>query len=333
MVSISILALLVVMLTTIFNVSMSSWARSEGGSDRRRGGRSMTDFIGTELRGALLPVTQTAPIGRNGERIANLQLVINPPQISDEYRTGDNIFWQAPLATERTFGDVAEIGYFIKWIQRGTATVPTLCRFFVNPSMPNGDGTKAVENPLFQIYGTKGGGGTNFTDVDGWLSDTILAAAAPADKDNGYRGLFMENVLGLWVRSFGIDGRELPRAYSSRVFDDEITDVINERPPASSKIPSGYVVATGKNGSVLFPEPHYLPATIRISIAQIDAKQATKLGAAVAELKALANSDSIREASQFMSKLEQAAEQSGPIRAILPGIRIYSTDVPLENAR
>jgi hypothetical protein len=334
MVSVSILSLLVVMLTSIFNVAMQSWTSSEGGSDRRRGGRSMTDFIGSELRGALLPVTQSAPVGSDGVRIANLQLIINPPQLSDEYRTGDNIFWQAPLATEKTYGDVAEIGYFIKWIQNGAKTTPTLCRFFVNPSMTDSTGNQVLENPLFQIYGTRNGGGPpNYTDVDGWLSDNILDAAAPADKASGYRGLFLENVLGLWVRAYGVDGRELPRAYSSRVFDDQVSDLVTETPQPDSSVPSGYVVATGGGTNTLFAEPHYLPSTIRISIAQLDARHAIKLGPAITELKQIAAAPEIREASQFMERLKQAANESGPIRNILPGVRIYSTDVPLENAR
>src|SRR5438552_691359 len=124
LVATAVLALLVVLLMEVVNRASATWVQAQGQVERRHNGRAIADFIGQELQAALLPVDPTGSSNK-----LNLQFVLNP-KIGD----GDAVFWQAPLATDQTNGDIAEIGYFLKWT--GTTGTPhgQLCRFFVNPT-------------------------------------------------------------------------------------------------------------------------------------------------------------------------------------------------------
>ena len=118
MTSIVILTMLVAMLAGIFHQVSTTWVQGEGNIERRRGARALTDYIGVELQGAMLPAEGGAVLPGK----SNLQFLINPPpgQVPDDCRNADAIFWQAPLATETSFGEIAEIGYFVRWVPPGT---------------------------------------------------------------------------------------------------------------------------------------------------------------------------------------------------------------------
>lgn len=308
LVSMTVLSIIVIMLTSLLSSSLKILNSSESDQERHRNGRALTDFIGKELRQALLPVEIKANANQ-----PNLQLVINPPQITGStYLNADSIFWQAPLATDSTYGDIAEVGYFVRWITTGSTITPTLCRFFVNPSVTDPTTNKVTQNTdNFLIY----------TNLTGWVTPSLLDALAPADNNagangqkNGYIGLFAENVLGIWVQSYGIDGVELaPSSGSSRgSFDSR----------------QGYKLATGQLNNA--KEYRYLPALIKVSIAQIDTKYGARLSPAANEIRTMTQSSV--NAADFLRKA-QADTGSPAVQAIAPGIRIYSTDVFLDNGR
>ncbi len=315
LVSMAVLSVIVLMMSNLLNSALQSLSNGESDQERHRSGRALTDFIGRELRAALLPTEIEAASGQ-----ANLQLVINPTQIlastdnlgGSGYLNADTIFWQAPLATDATYGDIAEVGYFVKWISHGSTFTPTLCRFFVNPSTLNSSGS-VTQNPNFLIY--------TLDSVSGkpkdWVTPALLDAVAPADNVNnhGYVGLFAENVLGLWVQSYGINNVELSPANGAT------------RGTYDSRV--GYSLQTGQSGGLA--ETRYLPALIKISIAQIDSKYAARLSPAVSQIRALVTASV--NATNFYQQTQSAASSSGAVRGLLPGIRIYSTDVFLDNAR
>jgi prepilin-type N-terminal cleavage/methylation domain-containing protein len=135
MASIAVLTILVLMLSTLFNSASRAWITGESSTERRGSVRALADYIAVEMQGALLPVEGVSAVGK-----ANLQFILNPSQVPQDCRNADAIFWQAPLATETSSGDIAEIGYFVKW-PAGQGTRPTLCRFFVNPSVVDINGS------------------------------------------------------------------------------------------------------------------------------------------------------------------------------------------------
>ena len=312
LVSMTVLSIIVVMLASLLNVSLRTWGTVESDSERHRSGRALTDFIGRELRQAMIPVGSMVTAGTPApatNTVTNLQFLIDPRDSvsSNDYYNADAIFWQAPLATENTYGDIAEVGYFVKWITNGSTNTPTLCRFFVNPSTVDSSGAVG-QNSNFQIY-------TNQV----WLTPDLLAKVAPADNQigpagtkNGYAGLFAENVIGFWVRSYGIDNSELSPNHTE--FDSR----------------KGYPLKMGA-GATAVGRQQYLPALVKISIAQVDSKYGARLTAAKSTIRPLVNA--AVDATAFQSAAQSAASQSVVMRTLLPGIRIYSTDVYLDNAK
>jgi prepilin-type N-terminal cleavage/methylation domain-containing protein len=332
MVSIAILTVLVAMLAGIFHQVSTTWRLGEGNIERRRGARALTDYIGVELQGAMLPAEggAVAP-GKN-----NLQFLINPPagQVPDECRNADAIFWQAPLATETSFGEIAEIGYFVRWIAPGieaqkrgaTASRPALCRFFVNPSVvetdPGTNAPKISRNKNYLIY--------TGSDPAAWLSPALLNEVASA-KAPTYAGLFEENVLGLWIRAYGLGtdsadktkAQELPRTFYSlpKTSTDTNVGYVYKRP---------YTDLTGKPATK--DERFYLPARVQISIVQIDSHHVARLDPVASTVKALARLTTVRDAAEFMDQLRKNTSDKR-LAALLPGLRIYATEVNLQNAR
>ncbi len=303
LVAMSILLAVVGMMTMIFNEVTRAWMHGEGRGERRRSARSLADFIAADLQGALLPVETLAKAGQ-----PNLQFLVNPPtgQVPADYRNADAAFWQAPIATEASFGDVAEVGYFVKWMKTDAAPEPrpVLCRLFVNPSMQDSSGAP-IKNPNFKIYGTS---------PDSWLGASLLDEVAPADKAHGYVGLFADNVVGLWLRCTGLDGADLPKPFDSR---------------------KGYplkVRFTDSTGTIQTrDEQRYLPAALTVSVAQLDARLAVRLDPVWETVRTL--SRSATDATDFIERMQDEAKTNAAIRPLLGGLRTYTTQVQLINGR
>lgn len=295
LVSMSVLALIVALLSGSLSEVSRAWTRGEGNSERRGQARALSDFLASELQGALLPVEGLDPRGQG-----NLQLLACPAadRLPADCGVSDSLFWQTPQASETTFGEIAVVGYFIKW----TGGRPMLCRLFVPPSIRK-DGV-VVRNPDFKIYDA---------DPDAWLSAALVARnAAPDDKSAGYRGLFADLVPGFWVQCYGLDGQVLPRSYDSR---------------------RGYDCRFQPEGRLSYTEKRYLPASVKVSLAQVDSAHEFELIQAAAEIRTIAADPSIRDAAAFLQRVRSGAESSPALAALLPGLRIYSTEIQLLHSR
>jgi prepilin-type N-terminal cleavage/methylation domain-containing protein len=177
----AVLAILSLLLLGISNQVGNTWASGQSANQNRTKARAALEFIGRELQAAFLSPDSSD---------SSLQFVINPPTVT--LRNRDSVFWQAPVATDRSRGDLAVVGYFVRW-RDGKCS---LCRFFANPS----DSASHLVD--------------QYPDTTGWVSDSLLDTTAPADKANHYAGLFLENVAGLWIDAFARDGT--PYAGDSR---------------------------------------------------------------------------------------------------------------------
>jgi hypothetical protein len=201
---------------------------------------------------------------------------------------------------------LAEIGYYVKWTTTGQNTLPTLHRFFVNPDA--GDPASGGSN-------SAGPSGVNSNYLiykqQNWLSNTLLDNVSPADQDHGYVGLFAENVVGLWVRPYGLDGVEL----TANSFDSR----------------AGYTCSFDVPGQARWKDKRYLPAMVKVSVAQLDANYQSRLGPVGAQVQKLANTS--HTAAEFLSSFRATADTSPALRSLLPGLQIYSTDIPLANSR
>lgn len=306
------LAVITGVMVALFQSTSNVWLNATSKTDRNRVGRILSDFVSQELRWAALPVENPPPVGN-----PNLQFLINPPlaNVPQDYQNPHCLFWQTPVATEQSRGELAEVGYFVKWERQADTAVPSLRRFFVNPTTYSSASGNHEPNPDFLIYKSWGA----------WLTPALLAKVAPADKRSGYEGLVAENVLGLWVRFYGADGQEIKAAGLSSPatsFDSRTGYAIWETTPS----PTGDEPLTKQ----VF---RYLPSRVTLSIAQLDARHAALLGSGWTRVRSLANDSQVRDAEQFQARFQRVAASDPYFKRLSPGLRIHETNVILENAR
>jgi type II secretory pathway component PulJ len=179
----AIFLILIVVLASISNQAATVWSRSESKSDLREAARAAISRMSSEMKQAALPLYKKDQ--------KSLQFVINPSDISADYKHRDAVFWQAPIATSRDRGDLAIVGYFI----RKEGKVPKLCRLYVNPS-----------DAAYKLHDGTGA----------WLDDGLLDLKAPGTEDSHLQGVFLENVPGMWVTAYS-DASTPYASYDSRV--------------------------------------------------------------------------------------------------------------------
>lgn len=347
LVSLAVLSLLVVMLTSLFTQVSKAWNQSEGQMEQRRSLRAIADFISSDMRAAALPL-QPPPTGRTegGAQVSNvsgnLQFIVNPSAtfLSKKYRNADAAFWQAPIATDADGGDFAIVGYFVRWVDERKGTIleaeadlstyerprPVLCRLFINPPTDT-SGSGAMED--YKIYDS---------DKDAWLKalegggdgvgGRLLDRLAAGTRGEQFSGLFAENVIGFWIQCFDFNDREFEP---------------NNSLMGGAKFDSRYGYAFDfKYKSMAGPEvsaeeERYLPAYAIISLAQVDSKYAERITGAANQLRDMVSDNDIRSANTFVEELNKELDRdptgTAALRAIVPGLRTYSTTVYFDNSR
>ncbi|QIF00278.1 type II secretion system protein [Roseimicrobium sp. ORNL1] len=235
LVSTAVLGLLLVFLAQVSNVVAKTWTDSQGRAERRQNGRALVDFIARDLRGAALPVNSGTP-----RTVPNLQFVLNPPTVEPQDRNPSALFWQAPVGTATAMGDMAVLGYLVRWDGSGPYPRAALCRVFLNPGDPN-----------HRIY-LPG-------HVDSWIDSAVLDAAAPGTRVSGYRGLFAENVIGFWAKCLDVKGNVVTNVtgggFSSR---------------------QDYTGRDGSSAVVTYKAP-VLPTSVEVSIVLLDSRSASRI--------------------------------------------------------
>jgi prepilin-type N-terminal cleavage/methylation domain-containing protein len=222
LVATTILAVIVSMLGSIMSSVSASWTSAAGRTETGLSARAIADYIQTDLAPALLPV--------NNSDQANLQFILNPSPLPEDYKNGDALFWQSPVANDTTYGDIAEVGYFVKWItDSNNQPKPILCRFFVEPTE---SGTASV----YKIY----------QSPSNWLNKDSIDEVAPGTSDKNYAGLFAENVIGIWFRCFDSQGNCYGRAFDSRTAPSDAT---KSRLPCSVQV--SFVVVDSRSAERL----------------------------------------------------------------------------------
>ncbi len=231
----SVLAFMVVLLTSLSSQAANLWMRNETQSQVRERIRTVLEFIAEDLRQAVLPIDPTDQKGP--------QLVVNPGDVTQH--EPNSIFWFAPIATDTSHGDLAAVGYFI----RKQGQTYSLCRFLANPGTAN---YKLTATPAR------------------WIDDSVLNAAAPADEASDYAGLLFENVPGLWVTAYDENGTAYTTLPDTRVDHKlpariEITVVFFDE-KAASMIQGGLAVDPASNYQTMEDYLDALPAAIRANV-------------------------------------------------------------------
>ena len=223
---------------------------------------------------------QAAQLPANRAAQTSLQFIVNPGTVSQKYLNRDAIFWQAPLATDQTYGDVAEIGYFVQWDETNAANPRArLCRLFINPTSAN------ATDSNYKIY----------SDPTHWITDSVINAVAPADKTGMYQGLFVENVIGLWVTCLDSNGVELSAVFDSR----NVTACV-------------------------------LPAAVDLSFVMLDTNSANRItGPLETAIKYLAAKPDLKDANDFVNR----TFADPAFNAIRSGLRPCKTRIYLQNSK
>jgi prepilin-type N-terminal cleavage/methylation domain-containing protein len=178
--ALSVFSLLIVILAAVAQNVSDVWVFTQKRTSRQQSARAVMDFITRDLQCALPPIIPKST--------TSLQMVRNPTSLEPtpvNYRSGNTLFWQAPATTDASRGDIAIVGYFIRWTASNKAM---LCRLFVPPR---------VTAELIEASPTN------------WVNQGVIGDWAPADSGNNYLGLMSENVVGFWAEALDPNGNTI----------------------------------------------------------------------------------------------------------------------------
>lgn len=286
LVGMGIFSLLVAVMMQMLSQSSQLWVSSKRQVEHAVNSRAVADFLGKDLRSALPPLDRTA---KN-----SLQLVVNPAGLGAAYLNRDSIFWQAPVSNDLAAGDIAIVGYYVKWVT-GNSGEPksVLVRFFAQSSDNAGK-----PNTHFLIY----------SKPTAWVTSALLEEVAPADQANSHAGVFAENVLGLWVNPQDSRGNSVmvKGAFDSRenAYDDD-HDNDSQTPPIN----------------------RIFPRWIDVSILTVDSAAASRIDDAMK-----AAIQGVVTKSESAVECRDSALATDELRPIHSGLRFYTTRIFLENS-
>ena len=228
---------LALILVSIAGSLSSFWQMGISHNERRSAALAAFSRMARDLRFA------AAPINPNS---TNFQLVINPTNgaLSSNYLLPQAAFWQAPVASDRSRGNMALVGYFVQWVNEANGSTPKLCRLL-------------VDSTNFQ-----------FGKPSDWVNDALIASNAPANKASAYDGQLAENILGIWMQPLDQTKKPIMAnasnvAYAVGHFD------------STQGYRAGLTNASGTLVTNTFASA--LPASMEVAVVAIDARTARRL--------------------------------------------------------
>ena len=225
---------LALVLVSIASRLSSFWQMGIAHNERRSSALSAFSRMARDLRFAALPGNPAS---------TNLQFVINPSSLGNNYKLPQAAFWQAPVAGDRSRGNMALVGYFVQWVSETNGSpanlVPKLCRLVV-------DSQYQMQKP------------------SDFVSDGLITTNAPATKAAGYSGQLAENVLGLWMQPLDQQKRPITNDSKSQPF-----------PTGQFDSTKGYTVSFTNSPTATFASA--LPASLEVVLVAVDARTAKRL--------------------------------------------------------
>ena len=293
LVSTAILSVLLVTLAQTASTVANIWTSGNNRAERRQSGRALVDFVARELKGAALP----SNLGATTDR-PNLQFLMNPPSVPGAFRNPHALFWQAPIATDTSKGNMAEVGYFVKWV--GNRAM--LCRFFQNPT-----------DPHYFVY--------TASRQDNWINAQVINDAAPADnatvtggQPNAYRGLFAENVVGFWTRCLDLKGKALVNT-PTLGFDSRLSYKTTD--------------STGAQVTVAAPA---LPSSVEVSLVLLDSRSADLMASSSQAAAMQSTIQSLSATATNAADFVALAASKPELSRLLGGMTAHQLRVFLDNA-
>jgi hypothetical protein len=246
----------------------SFWQLGIAHNERRSSALSAFSRMARDLRFAALPGNPAS---------TNLQLIINPPNLGSDYKLPQAAFWQAPVAGDRSRGNMALVGYFVQWVNETNGSpanlVPKLCRLVA-------DSDYQMQKP------------------SDFATDALVASNASATKESDYAGQLAENVLGLWMQPLDQPKKPISSDSNSQPFPNGEFD--------SSK---GYAVSFTNAVTTRFATA--LPASLEVALVAVDARTAKRLTGA--EKPMARTADMWADVNAFYNSLPQPIKQGARI--------------------
>ena len=259
---------LALVLVSIASRLSSFWQMGIAHNERRSSALSAFSRMARDLRFA-------APPGNPAS--TNLQFVINPTNIGNGYKLPQAAFWQAPVAGDRSRGNMALVGYFVQWVSETNGSpgnlVPKLCRLVV-------DSQYQMQKP------------------SDFVSDGLITTNAPATKAAGYAGQLAENVLGLWMQPLDQQKRPITNDSKSQPF-----------PTGQFDSTKGYAVSFTNSPTATFPSA--LPASLEVALVAVDARTAKRLSGS--ERPGARTANMWNDVNGFYTNLPQSIKQGARI--------------------
>jgi type II secretory pathway pseudopilin PulG len=264
LVATAVFVALALILVSIASSLSSFWQLGIAHNERRSSALSAFARMARDLRFAALPPDSSA---------TNYQFVINPTNVGGNYRFPQAAFWQAPVASDRSRGNIALVGYFVQWVNETDGVVPKLCRLVIDSNY-------------------------QFQKPSDWITDPLIASNAPATKASGYDGQLAENVLGLWMQP--LDQQKNP-----------IVSDAKSQPFVAGEFDStrGYSVPFTNSVTAAFPSA--LPASLEVALVAVDARTAKRL--AGTEKPAGRTANMWNDVNAFYGGLPQSIKQGARI--------------------
>jgi type II secretory pathway component PulJ len=225
---------LALVLVSIAGSLSSFWQVGISHNERRSAALAAFSRMARDLRFA------AAPINPNS---TNFQLVINPTNVGTNYRLPQAAFWQAPVANDRSHGNMALVGYFVQWVNETNGSVPKLCRLL-------------IDSTNFQ-----------FGKPSDWVNDALIASKAPANKAKDYDGQLAENVLGIWMQPLD--------QQTNAILKDSTNGTYTNGEFDSARGYTATLLNAGTNVTYSFSSA--LPASIEAVLVVTDARTARRL--------------------------------------------------------
>ena len=262
---------LALILVSIAGSLSNFWQMGIAHNERRSSALAAFARMARDLRFAAVNVNPAA---------SNLQFVINPTNVGGSYLYPQASFWQAPVANDRSQGNMALVGYFVQWVTNGTrVSTPKLCRLL-------------VDSTNYQ-----------FLKTSDWVSDPLIASNAPATQAQDYKGQLAENVLGLWMQP--LDQQKNP------ILTDAST---NAYPNGSFDSSRGFRVADERFGPAVtnsfIPS---LPASLEVAIVATDARTGKRLQGRATEKPGARSTNMWNDVNTFYANLPEEIKQGARI--------------------
>lgn len=259
---------LAVILLSIAGSLSSFWQLGISHNERRSSVLAAFSRMARDLRFAAAPINPAS---------TNFQFVINPTNVGANYRLPQAAFWQAPVASDRTRGDMALVGYFVQWVAESNGSIPKLCRLL-------------IDSTNFQ-----------FQKPSDWVNDALIASNAPANKASGYQGQLAENILGIWMQPLDQAKRPITANANNASY-----------PNGEFDSTAGYRTAlTNGTNTVPYTFSRALPASVEVAVVAVDARTGKRLTGS--ERPGPRTADMTNDVNTFYTNLPQGIKQGARI--------------------